>query len=62
MSVRLSFSIEYPDLGIPNLNPFMFPHPIELQSIKITSLLTIQSYWSNVTAYGIDEIVFQEVR
>lgn len=60
--ISISF-LEFPELGAPNLDPFISPRPFKLQTLQFTSLFTANSVWSDITVRGIDTgTTVQEIR
>lgn len=53
---------EYPECQIPKLDPLQLPNPVVFKSLELTTLLSAQIYYSDITFHGLDQIEIQEIR
>lgn len=55
--------LEYPDMPIPKVNPcYVSPHPFMHKSTRFAFILNAEIHWENITVYGAQNAVVQEIR
>lgn len=57
-----SLPLEYPGLKIPKIDPYKQSRPFTVRSFKATPFITVSAYWTNITVYGLDKAICQQIR
>lgn len=54
--------LEYPEMRIPKLRPYVAPHRLVVDAKLFTSILSPNIHLSNFTIYGFENIVVKAIR